>query len=182
MCDVLASSAHQPCHGSIFTFLSASWAVLCWTRDGGSSITHHLPLWLNQRSNSIGPNGAQMKLKNLRTFSQLREAPSPRFGSSGDFDWTEAKKMQFAIFRNISDVYTKVTSTKSVTKCNCFKTRAFMSGATKPQGHWQEVPKSKVRKDVEKSEESEDVGGLHPANKSHWARKFGHRASRQSSR
>ena len=59
-----------------------------------------------------------MQLKNLRTFSQLREAPSPRFGSSGDFDWTEAKKMQFAIFRNISDVYTKVASTDSVTNCN----------------------------------------------------------------
>ena len=167
---------------SIFSCSSASWSVKRWTSGGCSSITYHLPLWLNQRSNSIGPNGAQMKLKNLRTFSQLREAPSPRFGSSGDFDWTEAKKMQFAIFRNISDVYTKVTSTNSVTKCNCFKTRAFMSGATKPQGHWQEVPKSKVRKDVEKSEESEDVSGLHPANKSHRARKFGHRAPRQSSR
>ena len=44
------------------------------------------------------------------------------------------------------------------------------------------MPKSKVRKDVEKSEESENFGGLHPANKSHRARKFGHRAPRQSSR
>ena len=38
----------------------------------------------------------------------FREAPTPKFGTTGVFDWNEAKKMQFAIFRNISDVYTKV--------------------------------------------------------------------------
>ena len=40
--------------------------------------------------------------------AMFREAPTPKFGTTGVFDWNEAKKMQFAIFRNISDVYTKV--------------------------------------------------------------------------
>ena len=43
-----------------------------------------------------------------RTLSTIREAPSPKFGSGGVFDWNEAKKLQFAVFSNISDVYTKV--------------------------------------------------------------------------
>ena len=49
----------------------------------------------------------------------LREAPSPKFGSSGVFDYNEAKKLQFAVFNNISDVYTKVEAIKNM---GCHKT------------------------------------------------------------
>ena len=46
----------------------------------------------------------------------LREAPSPKFGTSGVFDYNEAKKLQFAVFSNISDVYTKVELVKKHSK------------------------------------------------------------------
>ena len=46
----------------------------------------------------------------MMSNSTFREAPSPKFGSSGVFDWNEAKKLQFAVFNNISNVYTKVGS------------------------------------------------------------------------
>ena len=50
---------------------------------------------------------------NSFTFTP-REAPSPRFGSSGVFDFNEAKQLQWAVFNNISDVYTKVGLINSI--------------------------------------------------------------------
>ena len=67
--------------------------------------------------------------------STFREAPSPKFGSSGVFDWNEAKKLQFAVFNNISNVYTKVGSINT----NLIFTQLNLSGQAKPKGHWQEV-------------------------------------------
>ena len=101
-----------------------------------------------------------------RTLSTIREAPSPKFGSGGVFDWNEAKKLQFAVFSNISDVYTKVESVTNI----YHKTRKLnRSGSSKPKRHRQEVPKVKVREDVEEGEEGEGVGGVHPDNKHHRA-------------
>ena len=109
----------------------------------------------------------------------FREAPKPKFGTTGVFDWNEAKKMQFAIFRNISDVYTKVDFIFTQ-KCNIREWND--SGSSKPEGHRQEVSKDEVRENVEESEEGEDVGGLHLNNKSHRAGESGGVASGQPSR
>ena len=44
------------------------------------------------------------------------------------------------------------------------------------------MSKVKVREDVEESEEGEDVGGVHPENKSHRAGESGGDAAKQSCR
>ena len=82
----------------------------------------------NSRSSFVHKNPAHPAMMSNSTF---REAPSPKFGSSGVFDWNEAKKLQFAVFNNISNVYTKVGSIDT----NLILTKLNLSGQAKPKGH-----------------------------------------------